>query len=215
MKSAGSYYKKRGLDIRTRSSNQSAKAVANKALAVARAASKHELKYHNDSQTAHLMGPAGSFFITGNSTIIPGGAFNQRVGNSIEPTTLSLRLSTLYNPLASAASQMYRIIVYQSKVSGLAGAVVDYLQSANFYSMKSVNNRFNNLTLYDKVHMVSADNPQKSHILSIKIPKPIHYPVASGAPEMGAICILVISNEVLLANSPSIEGESRLFFHDK
>lgn len=188
--------------------------VASRALAIAKKANKTELKYLDTSETATLMIPAGVFFNTDVAGVNAGNGINQRIGKAIKPTHLHMRLTSLYNPLATTGSQCYRIIVYQNLLSGLGSGPTAYLESANFLSMKSVNKRYLSRTIYDKSFTVSNDNPQRIHDLRLKIPLSIYYG-SSNIPEKNAIKILVISNEVTSANSPWLEGHMRLFYTDK
>lgn len=172
-----------------------------------------ELHYHDVTSGAVLMGPAGATFMSTITTIAQGTGTNQRVGNVVRPKGIHLRLSSLYNPLATTGNQLYRIIAFQYLLSGGIGGVTEYLQTASFYSQKSIDNRFNSKTLYDKTFEVSNDHPQRNHFIKLKVPKPIYYPNAPGTtPEKNGVAIIVISNEPTLLNSPSIEGTGRYYF---
>lgn len=187
-------------------------AVAQQALTLAKKANKQELKYHEVSQGASLIGPSGLIFMNAITSLSAGTGSNQRIGNAVNPKSVKLRLSALYNPLAASAGQLYRIIIFQNLLSGSPAAVTDYLLTANFYAMKSIDNRFNTRTLYDKVFSVTNDSPQRSHLISVKIPKPIYYPGATTTPEKNGVFIIAISNEVTLLNAPTLEGTGRFFF---
>lgn len=193
---------------------KSTKVIATQALAVARQANKKELKYHQVQAGATLMQSAGVVFLSQITSLDAGTGINQRIGNAVEPTSLIFRLSTLYNPLAASGNQLYRIIVYQSLLTGTAPSVLDYLNTANFYSFKSIDNRFNSVTLMDKTYRVSNDNPQNNHNFKIKIPKNIYYPSASSTPEKNACTVIVISNEPVGLASPFIEGQARFYYKD-
>lgn len=193
---------------------KSTKVIASQALAVARQANKRELKYHRVSQGLTLMSPSGAFLMSQITSLNGGSGVNQRIGNAVEPTSLSFKLTTLYNPLAANGNQCYRVIVYQSLLSGTAPSVLDYLQTADFYSFKSIDNRFNSITLMDKTFRVSQDNPQNNHNFKLKIPKNIYYPTATSTPEKNACSIIVISNEPILLASPWIRGQARFYYKD-
>lgn len=197
---------------RRRYAKSTADAKATKALVIAKKANKKELKYHDVSSGATLMVPTGAGFLTAITSLAQGTGTNQRIGNAVEPKSISLRLSALYNPLATTSGQLYRIIIFQYLLNGTAPNIQEYLQSANFYSMKSIDNRFNTKTLLDKVYSVTSEMPQRAHNIRLKIPKNIYYPNATVTPEKNAVCIFVISNEPTAVNSPFIEGQGRFFF---
>lgn len=199
------------------SSPKSAKAVATKALKIAkRAESRNEKKYFDQSTALTLMGPAGSLtFLQGISDISLGPAINQRIGNVVHPTSLHLRLTSTYNPLATSSTQAYRIIVFRNKGKGRIANVNDYLQANNYYSFKSIENRYDTTTLYDKSFTVTNDNAQRIHNLVIPLKgMPIYLPNATGVPEKNGIYFLIISNEPVLLESPFLEGHGRLYYKE-
>lgn len=195
-----------------RRQKKTVEAKADQALVIAKKANKKELKYHDVSTGATLMIPTGAGFLTAITSLAQGSGSNQRIGNAIEAKSIHLRLSSLYNPLATASSQLYRIIVFQNLLTGTAANILEYLQSASFYSMKSIDNRFNTKTMFDKTYSVSNDNAQRNHNIRLKIPKNIYYPNATSTPEKNAVCIFVISNETTAVNAPFLEGQGRFFF---
>lgn len=193
----------------------SASAKASKALALAKkaqASTRQELKYHEVSSGATLMGPAGVVFLGQVTSLSGGTGSNQRIGNAVKPKSIVLRLNTLYNPLAETGGQLYRIIVFQNLLTGSPAAVTEYLNTARYDSFKSIDNRFNTKTLYDQTFSVTQDNPQRNHLIKLKVPKPIYYPGATTTPEKNGVYIICISNEVTLLNSPFIQGRARFFF---
>lgn len=194
------------------------KSTAQKALTLAKKANRTELKYLDTDESPLVPNtpPTGQYLWTTCTSMLQGTANNRRVGNLIHGTSLQIKASALYNPLASSAGQLYRLIVFQNLNSGVLSATSDYLQSPNFYSHKSIDNRFNTVTLFDKVFEVTAERPQRMHNITIKLKKPmISYGNSVSAPEKNNIQILAISNEPVGLQAPEISGQVRFFFTDK
>ena len=192
---------------------------AQKALALAKKANKTELKYLDTDENPLLVPnvhPAGNYLWSTCNELLQGTANNRRVGNVVTGTSIQIKARGAYNPLALSGGQLYRIIVYQNLNSGINSATTDYLQSTSFYSHKSIDNRFNSVTLYDKVFQVTLDRPQQMHNISLKLKKPmISYGNSSAAPEKNNVQVLVITNEPTQLNSPFIQGQLRFYFTDK
>lgn len=203
---------------KTRNVSRSAMQVANKAMSVARQANKHELKYLDTDQSSltGFVGPAGTYLWTTCTELIQGTASNRRVGNVINATSLNLRGVIEYNPLSVTSNQLVRLIVFQNLNSGVPSAVTDYLQALSFNSHKSIDNRFNTATIFDKVYEVSADHVLRNLNLDLKLKKKmIPYGNSPAAPERHNISVLAISTEPITLQGPIVYGQIRLFFHDK
>lgn len=196
----------------------SAKATAQKALKVAKSANAHELKYLDTDQSSltGIVGPAGTYLWTSCTELLQGTANNRRVGNTVIGTSFDLRCQIEYNPLSAFSNQLVRIIIFQNLNSGVSSATTDYLQSVNFNSHKSIDNRFNTVTLHDQVYEVSADHNMRLIEIRKKLKKKLlTYGNAAAAPEKHNISVLAISSEPVSLQGPILFGQMRLFFHDK
>lgn len=126
------------------------------------------------------------------AAIARGTGDRERIGNTITPTSLRIKLllrgeDALYAPIAGNWTQLFRILVVVWKGQG-SPTLGDILENTNAGSLlttqKSIDDKYNSKILYDKVHRL--DSQMQSKYVKITIKKglrryPITYNDGSGS----------------------------------
>lgn len=165
-----------------------------------------ELKYKPDGLTSTVLSTGSLIAI---DDMAQGTTNNQRIGDTIHPTSVKFRFNMSKN--AAATSSQIRILVFRW-ISGNPAAVLDVLEAANVQSFKSEDNRFKSEILYDKVFRVDTDNPKYFRTAKVKLNKPISYAGGTTSSNRNGIWIIFLGDEAV--NTPTLDWQSRLFYKD-
>ncbi len=185
------------------------RSLAAKAYALAKKAYKApELKYH--TLTGTIVGPDNDGTTTSLSTIAQGTDVDQRIGNVINPTSVTIKGKM--NLHASAAATQIRVIIYRW-VSEAPNAVTDVLQAATIQSFKSELKRFQSQILYDRVFQLdSVNRPELYFQKKVMLGKFMGFTEGSNLPNRNAIHLIILSDET--TNVPLLAYQTRMFYKD-
>lgn len=186
-------------------SNRRYQSTAQKALRIAKKAYKlPELKYTYESGNATITATGQIINI---SDTAQGVTNNQRIGDTIKPTSTKIRFQHLFN-----ASGIIRAIVFRW-VSGSTSSVTDVLQAANVYSFKSEDKRFQSEILFDRTYAADSDNLSIVRNINVKLSKPISTPEGATAQNRNGIYLLLIANQTQPTNG--FNYQARTYFRDQ
>lgn len=182
---------------------------AQKALRLAKKAYKlPELKYKDSSFSTTNPDSSGSLNIL--MSLNQGTTNNERVGDTVSPTSMTIRGKM--NIHSSATATQVRILIFRW-LSEAPGAVTDVLESAAITSFKSQNLRYQSEILYDRVFQLdSVNRPELYWQKKIKLKHKICYPESSSAANRNGIYAIVLSDEA--TNTPTLDTKYRIFYRD-
>lgn len=127
------------------------------------------------------------------------GSSSERVGNSVTSKSIHMKNTLELNPLV--ASTFVRLIIVQYLQDGTPD-ILDYLQNVAITGPRSIDNRYDFHTLYDKTHQLSTNNPIKSFDIMLKPKKPVNYvPNTLNTIENNGIYSFFLSSEAV--NTPT------------
>lgn len=196
---------------------QNTATIARKALYLAKKnLSDVELKYADFNQTGtslnYLTGVIFSL-----STLQNGDQVEMRIGNRVQPTSISVRpdwktIKTTV-PTASWRVILFRWVSEAPTPIGTVGGGLQLLRSNSLHSFKSEQNRFQSQILYDKTFWNNNDDTQQyPNEIKVKLNKPISYADQSVLePNRNGIYMLVISES---GTAQTWNSTSRLFYRD-
>lgn len=193
-----------------RRGRRSTKAVAYKALKLAKKANKlPELKQNEITWSATSVSSSGTMEEL--SVVAAGTGNNQKVGDRINPT--SLRFRGTMNIHASATSSLVRLIIFRWNSGLFTTTVGDILVAGTIKSFKSQDKRFESEILYDRVFKLnSVERPELFFQGKLKLKKPIAYAGGASAANRNSIGYLILSDEA--TNTPTVDISSRMWFRD-
>lgn len=175
--------------------------LAKKAYRLAKKAYKApELKYA--TITGSLTAPSTTGTMQCISLVSQGTTNNTRIGDTVSPTSISMRMKM--NLHASATASQVRVIVYRwiSEAPNTA-SVSDILGTSTISSFKSDDNRYQSEFLMDRVFSLNTDRPEIYLQRKIKLNKYISFPEGSATPNRNAIYIAILSDEA--TNTPTLD----------
>lgn len=185
------------------------RSLASKAYSLAKKAYKApELKYIKT--TGSVTSPSTSGGVQELSVCSQGSTNNDRIGDSISPTSVAIRLKASLN--ATASETQIRILLYRWKL-GTSTGVTDVLESSSPVSFKSEDKRFQSEILYDRVFQLDAVRSQEMFVsFKRQLKHRISYAESATAANTNGIYIAILSDES--TNTPGLSYRARLFYRD-
>lgn len=194
---------------RTRRGRSTA-AVAHKALRLARAANKIELKYH-DTTGISVTPDTSTGSVTHLSSVAQGDGSQERIGLAISPTSVELRLN--FSKHASATATTIRLVIYQY-VLGASTAITDYFSSPAVTNFKANLRQYDTRTLKDMTINLNTDRPEVTRFIRVRMRGIIGYDGSAGADsQKNGLYLIMLSDEA--TNTPTVTGQARLFYKDQ
>lgn len=184
--------------------------LAKKAYVLAKKAYKMpELKYATITGT--LTAPTTTGTMQCISLVSQGNTNNTRIGDTIHPTSVNLRMKMNLN--ASATASQVRVIVFRwISESPNTGSVTDILGSSTITSYKADDTRYQSEFLMDRVFSLNTDRPEIYLQRKIKLNKYMSFAEASATPIRNGVYIAILSDEA--TNAPALDYQTRLFYRD-
>lgn len=152
------------------------------------------------------------------TAVTQGDQVNQRTGDSIKPTSLTIR-GYIDSNTAGVNHQKVRLMIFQYKQeNGTAPVVADLLEStttpANLVSSKKADDKYDSKILYDKLFDLSMGHSHGSRVFTkvFKLAGHINFESGANDKENGGIYAMFVSNDN--TNTPTLYFYSKLSFYD-
>lgn len=207
-----------GIRARPRYYRKSTPTVARKALYLARKANRKELKYRETVNTkvsfdSMYNDHVGHLSLSASGT----GVDANRIGNTIEPTSINLRLNMSIPVASTARSLTIRVIIFQWKSEAYTvttdGSILQNRGEVTSY--KSFENRYQSNFLLDKTYSLSVDGTRQMQIsLKRKLKGIIAYPTTgtNQTPNRNGVYMMILSS--VPDSNVLVEYTTRLYYHD-
>lgn len=207
-----------GIRARPRYYRKSTPTVARKALYLARKANRKELKYSPVSNSDIIFDNMyNDYYVKLSQTSRGEQVAAQRIGNTIQPTSINVRLNMSIPASATAQSCTIRVIIFQWKSEAYSVATDGSIlqERGEVTSYKSFQNRYQSNFLLDRTYSLSLDGTRQLQVsLKRKLKGIIAYPSTGDdeTPNLNGIYMMVLSS--VPDDNVLVEFTSRLYYHD-
>lgn len=207
-----------GIRARPRYYRKSTPTVARKALYLARKANRKELKYSQVTNNDIIFDNTyNDYYVKLSQTTRATDASGGRIGDTIEPTSINIRMNMSMPVSATAQSCTIRIILFQWKSETYTVATDGSIlqERGEVTSYKSFQNRYQSNFLLDKTYSLSIDGVRQMQIsLKRKLKGIIAYPQTGDwdTPNRNGVYMMVLSS--VPDDNVLVEFSSRLYYHD-